>query len=46
MAGSGIALDARARHQAEQPCGSLAGFENGLVEPGGGLADSENSKKL
>jgi hypothetical protein len=46
MAGSGMALDARASHQAEKACGSLAGFENGLAEPGGDLADSKNSKKF
>jgi hypothetical protein len=46
MAGSGIALDARASHQAEKAYGSLAGSENRLAEPGGGLADFENSKKL
>jgi hypothetical protein len=46
MAGSGMAIDARASHQAEKACGSLAGFENRLAEPGGGLADSENDEKL
>jgi hypothetical protein len=46
MAGSGMAIDARASHQAEKACGSLAGFENRLAEPGGGLADSENPTKL
>jgi hypothetical protein len=46
MAGSGIALDARTGHQAEQAFGPLAGFENRLVEPEGRLADSENDEKL
>jgi hypothetical protein len=46
MVFSGMALEARPAHQAEPCIGSLAGFGNGLVEPGSRLADSKNIYKL